>query len=523
MLNDMIKAYKVLLLSKCNNSLKKGFFHFNFNNLFHAVLKGFRMLHLIYINVMNFCGIYNIAAMCGTRRCLMNCYTKSDYCVFYNSIGKKTIYFNNLNGKIAVNNVIEDETLISEDSIKELDVLGFFSNDLNISKFTSTPRELRFEQLYLIVSEDCNMRCKYCRQKSNNAIDDMTNEEIKNSIDVFYKVSHNPQSVVFYGGEPLMNIVGIEFAINYIRSFDTNIKFSIVTNATLCDRNIANFLSKHNVDVIVSMDGAEKLHDKVRLSKEGSGTYQAASDGYHFLKDAGCTIGISCVIGPHNEKHFDDLISWVVDMQPNSVGFCLPHGDKNNFAMGISFSDVYQKMISAFEKLLQHQISLIQVERKLRDVIKGNLNPYECKACEKRLVACGNGQFGICEGAVTRKEMFFESLEQLTPIANEYQKTSPFKIKQCKRCVAFRICGGGCPYDKIMRFGRTDVPDIYRCGFIKLIVEYALKYILRNTSHFDNFDGIRLISNKEREFLLDTLNFTKDGFIPLNFNCEVNI
>ena len=182
-----------------------------------------------------------------------------------------------------------------------------------------------------------------------------------------------------------------------------------------------------------------------RLDVNKKGTYKRALRGYKNLKKAGCKTGISVVIGPHNEDKFDQLIDWAIELKPNSLGFCLPHGDENNFAMQLSsFDSVHKKMIESSDKLHENGIYLVQVEQKMEAFIMGKAIPYECKACGKRIVACKNKKFGICEGPITIAEKFYDSIDKLPACIREYKKTSPFYNETCKNCIAYRICGGGC-------------------------------------------------------------------------------
>ena len=64
-------------------------------------------------------------------------------------------------------------------------------------------------------------------------------------------------------------------------------------------------------------------------------------------------------------------------------------------------------MIEAFDILHKNGIYLVQVEQKMSAFISGYSIPYECKACGKRIVACKDKKFGICEGPITKPEMFF--------------------------------------------------------------------------------------------------------------------
>ena len=237
----------------------------------------------------------------------------------------------------------------------------------------------------------------------------------------------------------------------------------------------------------------------------------------------GCGVGISCTLGPHNERKFDDVIEWIIDVRPNTVGFGLPHGDSDNYAMGLNDRTwLYQKVLEAFMTLQQHGVSLIQVERKLRDMIANHVNAFECRACHKRLVICPGKKIGVCEGAVTDEALFFNSIDQAKESALSFQETSPLRIKPCQNCIALRVCGGGCPYDKIKRYGRIDVPDKYRCGFMQLLCEFALQQIaqtlLENTE-----EEMFLVSSAQRDFLLDNLLMAKENFVPLAFNCEAKV
>lgn len=397
------------------------------------------------------------------------------------------LFYNNINGKLAI-------AVSFEDLEKE-----FFSlaqdTDIDLDEFS-------YEQLYLAVSESCNFRCKYCRQNKTKELINMTIDDIKNAIDTFYSVAKEPKSIVFFGGEPLLNMEGIKFAVEYVRGFDENIQFSMVINGSLCTKEIAEFFAKNHVEVIVSMDGPEPLNDEARINFGKKGTYQLALRGYRRLKNAGCKAGISAVIGPHNENSFDKLVEWAIELKPNSLGFCLPHGDENNFAMKLSsFDEVHKKMIDAYDVLHSNGIYLVQVEQKLNAFIAGYAIPYECKACGKRIVACKNKTFGICEGPITKPEMFFDNIDKLPSCIHEYKEASPFCNAACRSCIAYRICGGGCVYDRLARFGRTDIPDENRCGLNRLIAKKAMECVISNL----DISNHKILTKEDRDIVKSKL------------------
>lgn len=437
---------------------------------------------------------------------------------FQDYLDNKIIY-NLENGKISVFKNFKENTYLSF-----LEKLNFFSEDFRIKNFQNRfPEKIKLEQLYLIVTDDCNLNCKYCRQDKNIDVNYMTKFDVEKAIDTFFSSSNNLKSVVFYGGEPLLNKSAVFHAIEYIKSNyrNSNPEISIITNAILADKETANYLSLNNVNIIVSVDGPSYINDIARCDSLGKSHFKEIMNGYYNLKNSGCIVGTNTVIGPHNESKIDELVEWLIKISPNSVGFALPHGDRSNFAMDIRFSKIYEDIIKAYEKFRTVGISLIQVERKFKDIILNNVNSFECRGCKNRLVACPNGTFGICEGAVKNKNMFSLNLSDLQTFANEYQKTSPLIIEECDNCKSKRFCGGGCPYDKLMRYGNIQCIDPYRCGFMNQITIMSLNYICdfmlsKNEKNLDiiNFD------NDMREEMFKKLIFSNSKSIPLIYNCE---
>ena len=58
-------------------------------------------------------------------------------------------------------------------------------------------------------------------------------------------------------------------------------------------------------------------------------------------------------------------------------------------------------------------------------------------------------------------------------------------------------------YDKLTRFGRTDVQDECRCGLNKMIAEKSMKYILDNMPLFEkayilNYDDRNELNSKNK-------------------------
>jgi len=87
--------------------------------------------------------------------------------------------------------------------------------------------------------------------------------------------------ISFYGGEPLLeiNLVNkcMEYAIEAANG--KSISFSLTTNGSLLNEEVAGILLKHNIKVTISLDGPREVHDKSRkFAANGSGTFDTIYD-----------------------------------------------------------------------------------------------------------------------------------------------------------------------------------------------------------------------------------------------------
>lgn len=171
--------------------------------------------------------------------------------------------------------------------------------DLNINSIKNSIEEYPYPQLILGITEDCNLRCKYCIF-SGNYIDmrthkakTMNTEVALKSVDYyidnqnkFKKKAPEKESVIsFYGGEPLLNFNLIKRVVSHVKKRRFKTLYAITTNATLLTKEIIEFLVSNNFLVSISLDGSEKEHNRNRVYPNGHGTYKKVMQGIRLLTD----------------------------------------------------------------------------------------------------------------------------------------------------------------------------------------------------------------------------------------------
>lgn len=135
-------------------------------------------------------------------------------------------------------------------------------------------------EISITVTKDCNLQCKYCYQGKHIEKIQISFETIKKIVELIKDklIEYNDSSldIVFIGGEPLLaykKIIQIAELLNANLS-NVVIKYYITTNGTVLNDEILTFLTQKKVDVSVSIDGNQNIHDRYRVDKQNRGTYK---------------------------------------------------------------------------------------------------------------------------------------------------------------------------------------------------------------------------------------------------------
>lgn len=378
-----------------------------------------------------------------------------------------------------------------------------------------------FRQLYLVVTEACNFRCKYCRQITHGLERNtfMGTREAYKIVNQFFKLAKNkPTGIVFYGGEPLLNKKVLLNSIDYIRKKGETlsikkpiIDLTIITNGTNIDPKTAKALKENGVYIIISIDGRAKEHDKLRVYKDGRGTFADVLEGYNIYKSAGCKVGFSCTIGGHN---CNDLMSifryFTEELKPVNVGINLPHDDyENPLNVDLDFKILCQNLFEIFEKYTKEGLYIEHIMRKLNLLFRQKIKVNDCPACGGRLVALPGGKIGLCEGAIGMDDFFSKDIGKTIKMASSWYLTSPLFDKKCADCLALGLCGGGCPFDGYLQEKEVGHKDGRRCLFVKKMIKWGLYNFYSANKEKIKKKGIFIPNKKEQNNFLESIKATK--------------
>lgn len=147
-----------------------------------------------------------------------------------------------------------------------------------------------------IVTENCQLNCRYCYLVGKNSDNKMTIEVAKKAVDYIFsepKLQECDRVIFdFIGGEPLLEIDLISLIMNYTLSvmkkcnhkWLNSFTIRLTTNGLLYGNSkIQNFIKKYkkHLSISISIDGNKEKNDKNRVYKDGTGSYDHIIDNVH--------------------------------------------------------------------------------------------------------------------------------------------------------------------------------------------------------------------------------------------------
>ena len=173
------------------------------------------------------------------------------------------------------------------------------------------------------MTNSCNLNCVYCQAQSETSIKKgmMTKEIAKRGVDIALQSPTSSVTIEFQGGEPLLNFETIKYIIEYSAAVnkDKIISYNLVSNLSLLTDEIADYLSEHNVQVSVSLDGPDHVHNKNRPFRIGGGSYDTAIRGIEILRARKISLGAIQTTTKHSLNHSKDIIDTYIQLGFSSI------------------------------------------------------------------------------------------------------------------------------------------------------------------------------------------------------------
>jgi len=304
---------------------------------------------------------------------------------------------------------------------------------------------------------NCNLDCHYCyslRSPRGTIPADVAQRTIAEIAAYARNRGFSELHCVWLGGEPLL--AGIEFfkgVFSVTRNLAIPVRHFLQTNGLLLDADFCRLFCDENVQVGISIDGPQEIHNAFRLSGDGSPTHvqvMAAISLLHKHQVAfGCVSVITSAMLGHERDVYDFFCSLGLAFRINPV---IPGKRGRGGSWQITPSAYGHSLVQFFDLWLQPGRAHVDVSP-LDNFVAAVLSS-EPSECQHKL-CCADRTIGIAaDGAVTTCSRSIGTplgnigkssiTELLTSRSCADQLKRSELLEDCHACKNWHICHGGC-------------------------------------------------------------------------------
>lgn len=350
--------------------------------------------------------------------------------------------------------------------------------------------------LCLNIAHDCNLACKYCFASQGDyggvKRELMSFDVAKRAVDFLIAMSSTRQhcEIDFFGGEPLLNWDVVKQTVEYVESIQAAhnkiFKLTLTTNGVLLTQDKIDYVNEHNISLVLSIDGREEVHNRMRPSAGGTDTYKTVAknlvnavkqrDGREYYVRGTYT---------HNNLDFTKDVIAMSDLGFEHLSMEPVVGKEGEYVLRDEDLPILEK---EYEKLAD-----LYLQRQKDgwgekfNFFHFRMDLYRGPCMAKRLRGCGagheymaivpNGDIYPCHQFVGRDGYVlgnvFEGLKNFD-IPREFRNTHVFTKPTCAKCWAKFFCSGGCHANNETFGGSIKEPYELGCKLQKKRIECAI-------------------------------------------------
>lgn len=389
----------------------------------------------------------------------------------------------------------EEIDLCFEDIESLIDDCRLFAEDTFEKEASSfKKRQGVVKAICLHVAHDCNLACKYCfagKGEYDGPKGLMSLETGKRALDFLIEQSGTRRNleVDFFGGEPLLNWEVCKKLVEYGRQqekiHNKNFRFTLTTNGLLINDDVIEFCNKEMGNVVLSLDGRKATNDLMRVSPNGTGSYDLIVDKFKRLADSRNQKDYYMRgTYTHNNLDFAKDIIHMADL-----GF-------KELSIEPVVSDPKEPYALKNEDLpiLKEQYQILADEM-LKRYRKGNgftfyhyMIDLDAGPCiVKRISGCGvgteylavtpNGELYPCHQFVGDEKFLLGDIWngiKNKDVIEQFENCNVYSHKECNDCFAKLYCSGGCAANAYHTTGSVNGIYEFGCELHRKRIECAI-------------------------------------------------
>ena len=351
----------------------------------------------------------------------------------------------------------------------------------------------------------CNINCSYCYLPHRSVTKRINVKTLSRIFELLFSSSFVSDNItiVWHAGEPL--VLPISFytqafqLINHWNKKAVHVKNSFQTNATLITQEWCDFFKQHRVQIGVSLDGPESIHNANRVDRAGRGTFDRVMRGIAFLQENAIPYSIIAVITKASVMCPDELWKFFTDLHPMRLGFNVEEIEGIHKQSSLQADEDVRQYQRFFKRVLelkdasQCAISVREIESLMNHLehdsphirsdtntpmsilnfdCDGNISTFSPELLSMthpsyKSFIFGNVFEGTLEDVLTNQN-FMSVNEDIQQGVSSCQQT----------CDYFLFCGGGCPSNKVFENGTFASTETMTCRLkIKAATDALMEHL----------------------------------------------
>ncbi len=347
--------------------------------------------------------------------------------------------------------------------------------------------------LALFLTQSCNLACSYCYGDSGTYGGGglMSSETGRAAVDWLLASSGDARElrIGFFGGEPLLNLPVLQEVVAYARgrtaACGKEVSFSITTNATLIDDDVAVYLAAERIRPLVSCDGPPEVHDRQRPFKDGRGSHAEVVAAVQRLRPAFPDLRGRATVYGHTDpfavrrgldeagfaRHSVFLASPVV---LHEDGCCREQVEREE---QVARMLAYRRAESAglFAAIARRAFDPAKPPAEVLELDKlavRRKRHYGCGVGRGLRAVSVDGGIYPCHRFVGLEEFRMGDVGgRPAEGPTDYHRAVVQNLPACRACWARHFCGGGCFYDNLGRTGDMHRADPLFCEQTRTLFE----------------------------------------------------
>ena len=356
-----------------------------------------------------------------------------------------------------------------------------------------------FSLLIKPAGADCNLRCAYCfylgraELYPETKVHRMSDATLTHLVRSYLALPMPTHNFAFQGGEPLL--MGLDFykkLVKLQRRYarpGANIQNCVQSNCTLVTDEMAEFFTKNNFLVGMSVDGPEAVHNERRPDAAGHGSHAAVMRALDRLKAAGTEFNILTLVSQSNVHDPVGTYRYLRDeLGTKFMQFieCIEFDSNDNLISYAITADEWADFICAiFDEWYPNDRTKVSV--RLFDSIVGKILTGQANSCamgsscDEYLVVEHNGDIYPCDFFVRPELKLGNLMEQDwdeildNPMRKCFACRKCTKNVACKTCPYDFLCEGDCPKNRTGHDASRDPRKLsFLCEAWKRIYDHIL-------------------------------------------------